>query len=51
MKLCGVVVVFNPENKVNENIKSYLNDLEKLYVIDNSTNIINKYLFFIGYPP
>lgn len=37
MKLCGVVVVFNPENKVNENIKSYLNDLEKLYVIDNST--------------
>ena len=36
MKICGVVVWYNPD-KVS-NIKSYLNHLDKLYIVDNSNN-------------
>lgn len=35
-KYCGVVVFYNPEVSVLENINTYINDLEKLYVVDNS---------------
>lgn len=38
MKLAGVVVVYNPEDSIMNNIKSYINNLEKLYVVDNSDN-------------
>ena len=34
--LYGVVVIYNPENEVIKNIKTYLPYLKKLYVMDNS---------------
>lgn len=37
MKFAGVVVLYNPDEEVNKNISSYLNAIEKLYVIDNSS--------------
>lgn len=41
----GVVVLFNPANDVVNNINSYINNLDKLYVIDNSelvnTSLVN----------
>lgn len=36
MQLAGVVVLYNPEDKVIENINSYINQLGVLYVVDNS---------------
>ena len=42
IKLAGVVVFYNPDADVKENIKSYLSSLDKLYVIDNSPNSDNK---------
>lgn len=38
MKLCGVVVTFNPTNNVVDNINTYIDELDKLYVVDNSIN-------------
>ena len=38
MKLAGVVVVYNPPNEVINNMKSYLDELDILFVIDNSSN-------------
>jgi len=37
MKLAGTVVLYNPDNNLIENINTYLPFLEKLYVMDNST--------------
>ncbi|WP_455631182.1 glycosyltransferase [Megamonas sp.] len=34
--LYGVVVIYNPENEVIKNIRTYLSYLKKLYVVDNS---------------
>jgi rhamnosyltransferase len=39
MKIAGVVVLFNPTNEVVTNIHSYINSLDKLYVVDNSETI------------
>lgn len=36
MRLCGVVVWYNPEIQEINNIKSYLHKLDKLFVVDNS---------------
>ena len=36
MKLEGVVVLFKPDDKMFENINSYLGDLKKLYIVDNT---------------
>lgn len=36
--LAGVVVLYHPDESVLQNIQSYLSDLDKLYVIDNSEN-------------
>ena len=36
MKIAGVVVFYNPTEKMISNIASYINDLEKLYIVDNS---------------
>mgnify|MGYP003291444282 CR=1 FL=1 len=38
IKLSGVVVLYEPDNEVVDNIKSYLKKLDKLYVIDNTPN-------------
>lgn len=37
MKLCGVVVWYNPGMQEVNNIKSYVYKLDKLFVVDNST--------------
>lgn len=37
MKLAGVVVLYNPEEDVMNNIRSYLGSLDVLYVVDNSS--------------
>lgn len=41
MKLAGVVVLYNPEDDVKDNIKTYIEKIEKLYVVDNSINSDN----------
>lgn len=45
-RYCGVVVWYNPDNDVISNISTYINHLEKLYIIDNSyednTMLVNK---------
>lgn len=46
MRLAGVVVLYNSDNSIIENINSYLKEVEILFVIDNSEiindGIINK---------
>lgn len=42
-KYAGVVVLYNPENGFMDNIKTYINYIDKLYVIDNS-ELINESL-------
>ena len=36
MKIDGIVVLYHPEKSILENIHSYVNELEVLYIIDNS---------------
>ena len=36
MKLAGVVVLYNPDQKVLDNISSYIDELDVLYLVDNS---------------
>lgn len=36
MSIQGVIVLYNPDNEVLNNIKSYVNNIEKLYIVDNS---------------
>lgn len=36
MKIAGVVVLYKPDKKVRKNIDSYLDELDMLYVVDNS---------------
>lgn len=49
-KYSGVVVLYNPEDDVYKNIYSYIDDIDKLYIIDNSADnhdeILNKYEFY-----
>ena len=35
IKLAGVVILYNPEIKIVDNIKSYLFNLDKLYIVNN----------------
>ncbi len=37
-KIAGVVVLYNPPEDFENNIKTYIDDLDVLYVIDNSNN-------------
>ncbi|MHB8208270.1 glycosyltransferase, partial [Mucilaginibacter sp.] len=37
--VCGVTVLYNADNTVIANIESYINDLDQLYVVDNSEPI------------
>lgn len=43
-RIAGVVVLFNPQADVVENIKTYLHQIEALYVIDNSPETSQKIL-------
>lgn len=36
MKLAGVVVIYNPTEDINDCIKTYIDHIERLYIIDNS---------------
>lgn len=36
IKICGVVVWYNPKKEYLENIKSYLYKLDEFYIVDNS---------------
>lgn len=38
MKICGVVVLYNPSSDVNKRITSYISKVDKLFVVDNSNN-------------
>ena len=42
MKLAGVVVWYNPSDKDVKNIQSYIDELDKLYIFDNSEKKDNK---------
>jgi len=44
MKIAGVVTLYNPDDDIIDNINSYLDDIDKLYVIDNSNNSNEKKL-------
>ena len=37
--ICGVVVLYNPEGSVADNIATYAASLERLYIIDNSDGL------------
>lgn len=41
MKFAGVVVLYNPDSKIIDNIESYLKYLDKLYIVDNSAECCN----------
>jgi len=38
MKINGVVILYNPDEVILRNISSYLNFINKLYIVDNSEN-------------
>jgi len=38
LKIAATVILYEPEESIKENIESYLNDVEIVYVIDNSIN-------------
>lgn len=38
MKINGIVVWYNPDDKMILNIETYINEVEKLYIVDNSDN-------------
>jgi len=38
IKIAGLVILYNPEISVLENINSYINQVDKLFVFDNSEN-------------
>ncbi len=42
MKIAGVVTLYHPDIEVKKNMESYLSQVEKLYVIDNTENIENR---------
>lgn len=42
MKIAGIVTFYFPEKEVTKNIESYLSEIDKLYVIDNTPNQENK---------
>ncbi len=40
-KIAAVVIFYNPDVKALNNLKSYINNIDKLYAIDNSDLILN----------
>ena len=38
MKIAGVIVIYNPSKDVNNCIKTYIDDIDKLFVVDNSNS-------------
>lgn len=44
MKLAGIVTLYHPDENVKNNILTYLDAIDKLYVVDNTENKNNKNL-------
>jgi rhamnosyltransferase len=44
IKIAGVVILYYPDNNIKDNILSYLDDIGKLYVVDNTPHKNNKKL-------
>jgi rhamnosyltransferase len=38
MKLAGAIIIYNPDDDLVENILTYINEIEKLYIFNNSLN-------------
>jgi len=45
LKIAACVILYNPENSVEQNISSYINYVEKIYVIDNTEATDYNYKF------
>lgn len=45
IKLAGIVTLYNPDEEVKQNILSYIDDINKLYVIDNTPTHKNESAF------
>lgn len=52
MKICSIVVLYEPENKEIENILDYIGSVDKAYILDNSIKsrekIVNELLSIYG---
>ena len=35
VRLAGVVILYNPETDVPENVASYINSVDRLFIVDN----------------
>ncbi len=44
MKLCAVAIWYNPNKNILENIYSYIDEVERIYIVDNSTEDNSKIL-------
>lgn len=44
LKIAGVVVLYNPDEKISKNMESYIDNVDKLYVIDNTFKKNNRKL-------
>lgn len=44
MKIAGVVVLYNPDKNIKKTISTYIDDIERLYIIDNTDNTDNQNL-------
>lgn len=44
MKLAAVVVLYNPDSKIFQNIQSYINYVDVVYAVDNSSNDNSEHL-------
>ncbi len=42
LRIAGVTVLYNPDEEIISNILSYLNQLERLYIVDNSEEKIKR---------
>ena len=41
MRIATCVILYNPDDHVEENIKSYISNTEKIYLVDNSETVSN----------
>jgi len=50
MRIAGVTILYNPDKNIIDNIQSYLKDIDKLYLIDNTEdqNNLNSDLVNLG---
>ena len=42
VKIAGIVTLYNPSDKDIKNISTYIDDIDKLYIIDNTEGNDNK---------